>query len=82
MNTRAAWRSIWLKTSFAQTKEGKWLASNAHKYGFILRYPNGKEGITGYMYEPWHFRYVGSVGAGKIKASGKTLEEYVGISGG
>lgn len=66
----------WAEDSFANTKEAKWLASNAQKYGFILRYPKGKEAITGYMYESWHFRYVGKDLATKVKASGKTLEEY------
>ncbi|MCM3610469.1 D-alanyl-D-alanine carboxypeptidase family protein [Planococcus sp. MERTA32b] len=71
----------WLESSFANTTEGKWLAANAHKYGFILRYPKNKESITGYMFEPWHFRYVGSGEAPKIKASGKTLEEYLNVRG-
>ncbi|WP_281863087.1 D-alanyl-D-alanine carboxypeptidase family protein [Planomicrobium okeanokoites] len=71
----------WLESSFADTAEGRWLAANAHKYGFILRYPKGKESITGYMFEPWHFRYVGSGEAPKIKASGKTLEEYLNVRG-
>lgn len=74
-------QSKWLKESFASTKEGKWLAANAHSYGFILRYPKGKEAITGYMYEPWHFRYLGSDLAGQVKKSGKTLEEYLKVSG-
>lgn len=71
----------WFESSFADTSEGKWLAANAHKYGFILRYPKGKESITGYMFEPWHFRYVGSGEAPKIKSSGKTLEEYLNVKG-
>ena len=71
----------WLEESFAGTKEGKWLNANAHKYGFILRYQKGKESITGYMYEPWHFRYIGSEKATKVKSSGKTLEEYLKIVG-
>jgi len=70
-----------LEESFASTKEGKWLYANAHKYGFILRYHKGKEKITGYMYEPWHYRYVGSDVSSKVKASGKTLEEYLEIAG-
>lgn len=49
-----------ISQSFGNTKEGIWLAQNAHKYGFIIRYPKGKEHITGYMYEPWHIRYVGN----------------------
>ncbi|MDN5709367.1 MAG: D-alanyl-D-alanine carboxypeptidase family protein [Planococcus sp. (in: firmicutes)] len=71
----------WFEESFADTKEGKWLASNAHKYGFHLRYQKGKEDITGYMFEPWHFRYIGEANATNIKASGKTLEEYFDILG-
>lgn len=71
----------WLKESFDKTAEGKWLAANAHRYGFIMRYPKGKEFVTGYMYEPWHFRYVGAERATKIYKSGKTLEEYYRFSG-
>jgi D-alanyl-D-alanine carboxypeptidase len=74
-------QSHWLEGSFAGTKEGQWLSANAHKYGFILRYPKDKENITGYMYEPWHFRYIGSDMATKVKASGNTLEEYLDIDG-
>ena len=55
-----------------------WLAKNAYKYGFILRYPSGKESITGIEYEPWHYRYVGIGEAEKIKDSGRCLEEYLG----
>jgi zinc D-Ala-D-Ala carboxypeptidase len=65
-----------LVEQFGQTEEGKWLAENAHKFGFILRYPNGKEEITGYMYEPWHFRYVGEKSAAEIHKNNWTLEEY------
>ena len=54
----------------------KWLFENAYKYGFILRYPLGKENIHGYRYEPWHFRYVGLI-AKYIKENDLTLEEYV-----
>lgn len=61
---------------FGETKEGQWLEANAHKFGFILRYPKGKEGITGYMYEPWHFRYVGIKAATEIYKNNWTLEEY------
>jgi zinc D-Ala-D-Ala carboxypeptidase len=65
-----------LNEQFGTTKEGVWLAHNAHKFGFILRYPKGKEGITGYMYEPWHFRYVGIKAAEEIYQNKWTLEEY------
>lgn len=65
-----------LEQSFGQTTEGLWLAENAPKYGFIIRYPEGQEGITGYVYEPWHIRYVGVDLAPDIAESGLTLEEY------
>jgi len=65
-----------LNEEFETTKEGIWLRHNAHKYGFILRYPKGKEDITGYMYEPWHFRYVGVKAATEIYENDWTLEEY------
>ena len=55
-----------------------WLADNAHRYGFILRYPEGKEQITGIEYEPWHYRYVGRLAAEEIYGSSVTLEEYLG----
>lgn len=66
-----------LTESFADTTEGKWVAENAHKYGFILRYKKGSEDITGYMFEPWHIRYVGKDLASKVYESGQTLEEYM-----
>lgn len=62
--------------SFAYTKEAKWLENNAYKFGFILRYPKGKEYITGYQYEPWHYRYVGTNIANEIYELGITFEEY------
>lgn len=57
-------------------EEHKWLINNAHKYGFILRYPEGKEDITGFNYEPWHFRYVGIDVASRIKKEKITFDEY------
>lgn len=65
-----------LTEEFAETLEGKWLAENAHLFGFILRYPKGKEGITGYQFEPWHFRYVGPKVAETIFKKNWTLEEF------
>lgn len=59
-----------------EDKEIQWLFAHAHEYGFILRYPKGKETITGYNYEPWHFRFVGKELATKIYTEGITLEEY------
>ncbi|WP_028608360.1 M15 family metallopeptidase [Paenibacillus harenae] len=61
---------------FADTDEAAWLAEHAHEYGFIIRYPKGKEDITGYQYEPWHIRYVGVDVAAELEESGETLEEY------
>ena len=63
--------------NFGNTEEGKWLAKNAHLYGFIIRYPKGKEQITGYKYEPWHIRYLGIDRATKVYNSGLCLEEYL-----
>ena len=65
-----------LTTDVENTPEGRWLRENAAAYGFILRYPAGKEHITGYAYEPWHFRYVGKNLAAYLKKEGLTLEEY------
>ena len=62
---------------FGNTEAGIWLAENAHKYGFVLRYPKGYKPITGFQYEPWHFRYVGVELATEMKTKGiKTLEEF------
>ncbi|PSL28819.1 D-alanyl-D-alanine carboxypeptidase [Planomicrobium soli] len=69
----------WASASFGDTKGGKWLAKNAHNYGFILRYPTGSESITGYMHESWHFRYVGQKAATEIYNKGVTLEQYLGV---
>lgn len=68
--------------SFDNTSESVWLRENAYKYGFIIRYPKGKEEITGYMYEPWHIRYVGKELSNKLYKDGSyiTLEEYYGIN--
>ncbi|MDD4752588.1 MAG: M15 family metallopeptidase [Desulfitobacteriaceae bacterium] len=65
-----------LVEKFGELKEGKWLKENAHKFGFIIRYPKGKETVTGYNYEPWHLRFVGKETAEYIFTKGITLEEY------
>ncbi len=65
-----------LVTSFGDTEAGLWLAENAHRFGFVLRYPADKTEITRIIYEPWHLRYVGVETAGMIRASGLCLEEY------
>ncbi len=62
------------------TKTGKWLWKNAWRYGFILRYPNGKEKITGYAFEPWHYRYIGPRAKAFGANSTLTLEEYLGLA--
>ncbi len=61
---------------FSGSKEAKWIEAHAAEYGFIIRYPKGKEAITGYQYEPWHLRYVGKKIAADIMSRGITLEEY------
>lgn len=66
-----------LTESFGETEEGKWLKEHAHEFGFIIRYPEGAEGITGYIYEPWHIRYLGIDMATKVYESGVTYEEYL-----
>lgn len=63
-------------TSFEQTKEFTWMQNNAHKYGFILRYPKEKEKQTGYAYESWHYRYVGVKIATYIHKKNITYDEY------
>ncbi len=65
-----------VSTSFENTEAFKWLSKNAYKYGFILRYPKGKEFITGYMYEPWHYRYVGEDVSKFIYENNITFDEY------
>ena len=68
-----------ISSSFAYTAEGQWVAAHCWEYGFILRYPADKVSVTGYMYEPWHIRYVGRDNAAAIYQSGLCLEEYLGI---
>lgn len=65
---------------FEHTKEFDWISKNAHKYGFVLRYPKGKEKITGYKYEPWHYRYLGYKLASELYDNNLTLEEYYSIN--
>ena len=65
---------------FDNTREARWIANNCWKYGFIIRYPQGKQNITGYKYESWHVRYLGKDLAKKVYDSGLCLEEYLGIT--
>lgn len=69
-----------LDENFANTEAFRWLSENAADYGFIMRYPEDKQSITKVTYEPWHWRYVGKNAAKEIKASGVTLEEYLGMA--
>lgn len=66
-----------LEAGFADHEAGKWLKANGYKYGFILRYPDDKEAVTGIEFEPWHYRYVGVAAATEIMNQGLCLEEYV-----
>ncbi len=66
-----------VRDDFYTTKEYKWLIENAQNYGFILRYDDKKQGITGKIYEPWHFRYVGEYVAKQMKEKNMCLEEYI-----
>ena len=66
-----------LEEPFKNTKAYAWLCEHAEEYGFILRYPKDKEDVTGIIYEPWHWRYVGVENAKRINASGLCLEEYI-----
>lgn len=72
-----------LQACFGETDAGTWLAQNAWRFGFILRYPPDKEQVTGYVYEPWHFRYVGPELAKELHDTGvTTLEEFFDVPGG
>ena len=66
-----------LNTKFGTTKEGQWVSANAHRFGFIIRYLENYEDVTGYMYEPWHVRYVGKEHAEKLYECGLPMEMYM-----
>ncbi|MGN0639606.1 MAG: D-alanyl-D-alanine carboxypeptidase family protein [Oscillospiraceae bacterium] len=68
-----------LEQSYGDTEEGQWLAENCHKFGFIIRFQKEKEAITGYIYEPWHVRYLGESTARLVHDSGLALEEFLGV---
>ncbi len=72
-----------LDACFAHTPEGKWLAANAWRFGFLLRYPSDKTSVTGFTFEPWHFRFVGAALTTRMHDTGATtLEEFFGLPGG
>lgn len=71
-----------LEICFGETAGGQWLATNAATYGFIVRYPDGKEPDTGYQYEPWHLRFLGVDIAKAVAVSGKTLDQYYNVPSG
>jgi zinc D-Ala-D-Ala carboxypeptidase len=66
-----------LKAAYADTDQGRWLAENAYKFGFAMSYPEGKEEITGYIFEPWHYRYIGLEAAAEWYAAGLSLKEFL-----
>jgi D-alanyl-D-alanine carboxypeptidase len=69
-----------IQECFGVTPQGQWLAANAYRFGFVLRYPQGKQAVTGYIFEPWHFRYVGEELATEMHRTGvTTLEEFFGL---
>ena len=70
------WIGKTLNARFAETKEARWMAANCMRFGFILRYPDGKKETTGIIFEPWHFRYVGVEAANYITEEALTLEEF------
>lgn len=69
-----------LEVCFEDLPEGQWVRDHAHEYGFIIRYPNGKENVTGYQYEPWHLRYVGRELSAEIHRTNQTLEEFFNLN--
>ncbi len=83
VDLEATTRKCELDACFGDTPEGQWIAANAYKYGFIIRYPKDKIGVTGYDYEPWHVRYVGLPLAAEMhNQNTETLEEFFGVVGG
>lgn len=79
MDVTSAQVAFQLQQSFGDTSEGEWLAEHAHEYGFIIRYLEGAQEITGYTYEPWHLRYVGKDISSTIHNQEATLEEFFGL---
>ena len=74
------WDGVTWSLPMANTATGKWLFRHARSFGFVLRYPDGKSKITGYHYEPWHYRYIGRKHARQFPNNKLTLEEYLGLA--
>ncbi len=73
-------RTCEVQECFGDTPEGQWVAANAYKYGFVIRYPKDMQHVTGYIYEPWHVRYVGKKLAEQMHKEGvATLEQFFGL---
>lgn len=72
-------RVLYLDQAFGKDPSGQWLAAHAYEYGYIVRYPEGKDATTGYEYEPWHIRYVGTDLAAELHRTGQTMEEFFGL---
>jgi D-alanyl-D-alanine carboxypeptidase len=70
-------KAPWDYEDWARTGPGAWMKANAWRYGFVMSYPKGKQRVTCYAYEPWHYRYVGKPMAEAIRASGLTTREYL-----
>ncbi len=80
VDVEPASRKCEVEACFAGTPEGQWVAANAYKYGFVIRYPKDRQATTGYIYEPWHLRYAGKALAEEVHKKGNpTLEEFFGL---
>ncbi|HWH36904.1 MAG TPA: M15 family metallopeptidase [Candidatus Limnocylindrales bacterium] len=78
LDLKAAGGSLpWAGGSFHNSRAGKWMASNGWKFGFVMSYPPNRRAKTCYMYEAWHWRYIGRDAAAKVRASGLTLREWL-----
>lgn len=77
LDVAPARRPFDLEEAFGETPEGRWVAQHAAGFGFVISYPQGKEAVTGYIYEPWHIRYVGVDVSQKMASAGLTLNEYL-----
>ncbi|MCW1908534.1 MAG: M15 family metallopeptidase [Candidatus Saccharibacteria bacterium] len=79
LDVEPATRECEVEVCFGDLKEGQWVARRAHEFGFIIRYEQGNDALTGYTYEPWHIRYVGKGLAAELKATNQTMEQFFGL---